>query len=281
MPGFMQYLFESLLKDRDVILFNNGKQKRDNVYVDDVVEANLKAMRLIRKTNFDIFNIGGGKPRTSLERARITRRILKSKSKIILNNKTNPFFDYDIYLDISKARKVLGYRPTELDQNITKMIKEGKVMQKQYKVALPYFSKKDISWIKEKVAVVLNGQLSTGRFVREFEESFARLVGTKYAVCVNTCTSALEISLKALGLKQDDEVIVPAETFIATGMAVTLNGGRVVFAEIDPKSFCITLDEIKRRISRRTKGIMLVHFAGNMSHDTLEIQRFCKAKGLF
>ena len=117
--------------------------------------------------------------------------------------------------------------------------------------------------------------------MREFEESFARLVGTKYAVCVNTCTSALEISLKALGLKQDDEVIVPAETFIATGMAVTLNGGRVVFAEIDPKSFCITLDEIKRRISRRTKGIMLVHFAGNMSHDTLEIQRFCKAKGLF
>ncbi len=154
-------------------------------------------------------------------------------------------------------------------------------MQKQYKVALPFFSEKDISWIKKNVSVVLKGQLSTGRFVREFEEKFARLIGTKYAVCVNTCTSALEISLKALGLKQDDEVIVPAETFIATGMAVTLNGGRVVFAEIDPKSFCLNLDEIKRRISRRTKGVILVHFAGNMSHDTLEIQRFCKAKGFF
>ena len=150
-----------------------------------------------------------------------------------------------------------------------------------YSVALPYFSKKDISWVKDNVETVLTKRLSTGPFVHELEKKFAKLVGTKYAVCVNTCTSALEISLKALGLKEGDEVITPAETFIATGMAVTLNGGKVVFAEIDPESFCLSLDEVKRRLTRKTKGVMLVHFAGNMSKDTLEIQKFCKKKGLF
>ena len=77
---------------------------------------------------------------------------------------------------------------------------------KQYNVAMPYFSKKDIAWIKQKVGNVLEGMLSTGPFVKELEEKFAKMVGTKYAVCLNTCTSALEISVKAVGLKDGDEV---------------------------------------------------------------------------
>jgi UDP-glucose 4-epimerase len=124
-PGFIQYLFESFLKNKSIVLFNNGKQKRDNVYVDDAVEANLKAMRLIRKVKFSIFNVGGGKPRTSQERAQIARRVLKSKAKIILEKKKGPFFDYDIFLDISKARKILGYRPKELEINIAEMMEEA------------------------------------------------------------------------------------------------------------------------------------------------------------
>lgn len=154
-------------------------------------------------------------------------------------------------------------------------------MPRQHKVAMPYFSENDISWVKKKVGAVLKNRLSTGPVVREFEQKFAKFIGAKYAVCVNTCTSALEISLKAAGLKAGDEVIVPAETFIASGMAVTLNGGKVVFAEIDPKSFCLNLDEIKRRLTKRARGVILVHFAGNMSEDTLKIRKFCRQKGLF
>ena len=63
---------------------------------------------------------------------------------------------------------------------------------KRYHVAMPYFSEEDISWIQEKVEVVLRGKLSTGPFVKEFEEKFAAFMGAKYAVCVNTCTTALE-----------------------------------------------------------------------------------------
>ena len=152
---------------------------------------------------------------------------------------------------------------------------------KKYNVAEPYFSNKDIAWIKKNIETVLRGQLSTGPYVRELEEKFAKTVGTKYALCVNTATFALEISVKALGLEEKDEVIIPAETFIATGMAVTLNGGKVVFGEVNPQTFCMDLDEIKKRHTKKTRGVILVHFGGNMSPDTIKIKNYCKRHRLF
>ena len=152
---------------------------------------------------------------------------------------------------------------------------------KQYHVAMPYFSDEDIAWIQEKVGKVLRGKLSTGPYVKEFEEKFAEAMGTKYAVCVNTCTTALEISVRNFNIQEEDEVIVPVETFIASGMAVTLNGGKVVFAEIDPNTFNLSLAEIKKRKTNKTKGVMLVHFGGYMSPDTLDIQKYCRDNGLF
>jgi len=148
-------------------------------------------------------------------------------------------------------------------------------------VAMPYFSEEDISWIQDKVGDVLRKKLSTGPYVKEFEEKFAARIGSKYAVFLNTCTTALEISAKYFDLKPEDEVIVPVETFIASGMAVTINGGKVVFAEIDPTTFNLSLEEVKKRTTDKTKGVVLVHFAGNMSPDTLAIKQYCKDKGLF
>ena len=116
---------------------------------------------------------------------------------------------------------------------------------KTYQVTYPYFSPDDIKWITEKIPSILNGRLSTGPYTKEFEEKFAKFIGTKYAVFLNSCTSALEISTSYLNLSSNDEVIVPAETFIATGMAVTNNNGKVVFAEIDNETFCLSLNEIK------------------------------------
>ena len=84
-------------------------------------------------------------------------------------------------------------------------------MPNEYHVAMPYFSEDDIAWIQEKVGVVLRGKLSTGPFVKEFEEKFAQFVGTQYAVCLNTCSSALEIALKCVGLKEGDEVNIDIE----------------------------------------------------------------------
>lgn len=150
--------------------------------------------------------------------------------------------------------------------------------KKTYQVGGPYFSNKDIKWILKKTKKVLKGRLSTGPFSLEFEKKFARFIGVKYAVFLNTCTSALEIAVKSLNLKKGDEVIVPCETFIATGMAVTSQGGKVVFANINPKTFCIDFPEIKKRTTKKTKAVMLVHFGGYMPFDVVKIKNYCKRK---
>ena len=148
--------------------------------------------------------------------------------------------------------------------------------KKIYHVAQPYFSNSDINWIQKKVFDILTGKLSTGPLTALFEKKFAKFIGTKYAVFLNSCTSALEIAVKSLKLTKNDEVIVPAQTFIATGIAVTLQGAKVVFAEINPDTFCINLAEIKKRITKNTKAIMLVYFAGYIPEDIIQIKNFCK-----
>ncbi len=157
------------------------------------------------------------------------------------------------------------------------IIKKNK---KIYNVATPYFSNKDINWILSKTKSILKGKLSTGPYAEKFEKIFAKFIGVKYAVFLNTCTSALEIAVKSLNLKKNDEVIVPCETFIATGMAVTSQGGKVVFANVNKDTFCLDLNEIKKRITKKTKAVMLVHFGGYMPFDIVEIKRFCKKKNI-
>ena len=70
--------------------------------------------------------------------------------------------------------------------------------RKIYQVGGPYFAPKDINWILKKAKQVLKGKLSTGPFCLEFEKKFAHFIGVKYAVFLNTCTSALEIAVKSL-----------------------------------------------------------------------------------
>ena len=105
-------------------------------------------------------------------------------------------------------------------------------------------------------------------------KKFSKFIGTKYAVALNSCTSALEISVNFLNLKKDDEVIIPVQTFIATGTAVTSQGAKIVFAEINKDTFCLDLDQIKSKLSSKTKAIMLVHFAGYIPFDSIEIRYF-------
>ena len=150
--------------------------------------------------------------------------------------------------------------------------------KKKYYVAGPYFNNKDISWILKKTKGVLKGKLSTGPYTSKFEKVFASFIGVKYAVFLNTCTSALEIAVHSLNLKKGDEVIVPCETFIATGMAVTSQGGKVVFANINKKTFCLDLEEIKKRVTKKTKAVMMVHFGGYMPFDVHKIKKYCKKK---
>ncbi|MBF0524507.1 MAG: DegT/DnrJ/EryC1/StrS family aminotransferase [Deltaproteobacteria bacterium] len=101
-----------------------------------------------------------------------------------------------------------------------------------------------------------------GKYVEEFEANFAKFCGAKFCLGVGNGTDALFIALRALGIGQGDEVIVPANSFIATSEAVTMAGARVVFAEVDPITYNIDPAQIAAKITPRTKAIIPVHLYG-------------------
>lgn len=108
-------------------------------------------------------------------------------------------------------------------------------------------------------------RVSCGKYVRQFEKEFAKLVGTKEAVAVSSGTDADALALAVLydfGAKRDDEVIIPALSFVATGNAVLQAGFRPVFVDIDRKTLNIDPTKIEPAISKRTKAIMPVHLMG-------------------
>ncbi len=111
---------------------------------------------------------------------------------------------------------------------------------------------------------VYNGRLTlfSGDNVKHFEESFAQYHRKKYAVAVNSGTSALHMAIAAAGITDGDEVIVPALTFVATATAVLYNGAVPVFVDVDINDGSIDLDSVKKSITSRTKAIIPVHLCG-------------------
>jgi perosamine synthetase len=118
---------------------------------------------------------------------------------------------------------------------------------------------------KELVLDALNsGWVSSiGKYIDEFEASFARYCGADYAVAVNNGTTGLHLALAALGLQPGDEVIVPDLTFVATANAVAYTGATPILADIDAETLCIDPESVKSLISSRTKAIIPVHLYGH------------------
>lgn len=109
-----------------------------------------------------------------------------------------------------------------------------------------------------------SGYVSTyGPFVPEFEGKFAAYLGAKRAVGVQSGTAAIHISLYELGIKRGDEVIVPVLTFVATVNPVMYQGATPIFVDVDPRTWNMDPDEVKRAITPKTKAIIPVHIYGN------------------
>jgi len=128
------------------------------------------------------------------------------------------------------------------------------------KVSEPFTTQDELKAIRE---VLLSGQFVSGRKVKEFEERFANYLGVKHAVAVSSGTAALHIALILLGVKLGDEVIVPPLSFFATIEAVLYQGSVPVFADIDPRSFCLDSQDVERKITKATVAIIPVHLFGN------------------
>jgi len=117
------------------------------------------------------------------------------------------------------------------------------------------------------VAKVLEGaDFILGREVSLFEEEFAAFCEAKYAIGVDSGTSALELALRAYDIGPGDEVITAANTFIATALAISHVGAKPVLADVDPCTHTIDVDEISKAISPRTKAILPVHLYGHPAH---------------
>jgi perosamine synthetase len=136
----------------------------------------------------------------------------------------------------------------------------GTVSQPMIPAARPFIGDEEI---EAAVRVLRSGNVVQGAEVAAFEAEFSELVDDRHCVAVNSGTSALHLTLMALGLGPGDEVIVPSFTFAATANAVRLVGATPVFADIDPATYCVSADRIAELIGPRTRAIIPVHLYGH------------------
>ena len=120
----------------------------------------------------------------------------------------------------------------------------------------------------------------TGPVGMKFENEFAAWQGSKFAVSVNSGTSALHVALTALGIGPGDEVIVPSYTFIASSFSVVQAGAVPRFADVNIDDHCISVESAAKLVNERTKAIMPVHLYGNVC-DMDEINAFAKEHNLY
>jgi dTDP-4-amino-4,6-dideoxygalactose transaminase len=126
--------------------------------------------------------------------------------------------------------------------------------------------------------ILKSGQLTLGKYGKEFESKFADHVETQYATAVNSGTSALEIILRALNL-QGKSVVVPTNTFFATVAAVVHAGAQAVLCDVDD-SLCMDFASLQANVQDDTRAVIVVHIGGIIAPQIAEIKQFCDEKNL-
>ena len=121
--------------------------------------------------------------------------------------------------------------------------------------------------------------LNDGRIVKRLETELADMLECAYVIAVTSGTAAIYLSLKALGIGVNDEVIVPDMTYIATANAVSMTGARVKLVDVSPESLCIDVNRIKEAVNSRTKAIIPVHVSGRGA-DMEKIMAIAEEKNL-
>lgn len=131
-------------------------------------------------------------------------------------------------------------------------------------VSGPWITNKEIDYVTD--AVTNAWYDNANKYNQKFEEAFASYIGTKYAIALPSCTSAIHLSLLALGVGPGDEVIVPDVTWIASAAPIQYVGATPVFADIDENSWCLSAHSFENKITDRTKAVIPVDLYGNMAN---------------
>lgn len=132
-------------------------------------------------------------------------------------------------------------------------------MRKKIQISIPVTGEEEWLALKEPLET---GWLTSGPKVREFENLFAELHEVKHAVACTSATTALHLSMASLGIGEDDEVIVPAFTWVSTANVVEYQGAKPVFVDISTESFNLNHEKLAEKITSRTKAIIAVHLFG-------------------
>ncbi len=147
-----------------------------------------------------------------------------------------------------------------------------------YSVGSPYITKKDINSINR---ALKSGWISSdGPEVKKFEENFSRFIGRRYSVAVSSGTAALEIAIKALGIKKNDEVLIPNFTIISNALAIIRQQAKPVLIDCNLKDWNIKIEDIEKNISKKTKAIIITHIY-SFPNDMDKILKICKKHNLF
>ncbi|QHT68838.1 DegT/DnrJ/EryC1/StrS family aminotransferase [Rhodocytophaga rosea] len=143
-------------------------------------------------------------------------------------------------------------------------------------IAKPYLTQDEAQATYD---TILTGWITQGPKVQEFEEKFAAYTGAKYAIALSNCTTALHLSMIVSGIGPGDEVICPSMSYIATANAIRYVGAKPVFAEVDPCTYNIDLADVEKKITPKTKAILVVHQIG-MPADINAFKKLCNTHNL-
>ena len=144
-------------------------------------------------------------------------------------------------------------------------------------VCSPLLKGNEKKYIKE--AMDTNWISSSGKYIEQFENEFAKFCGVKYGIAVTNGTTALHLALVSLGIKKGDEVIIPNFTMIACANAVCYTGAKPVFVDAELNTFNMDVNQIEEKITKKTKAIMVVHLFGHPC-DMKGVQRLARKYNL-
>ncbi len=144
-------------------------------------------------------------------------------------------------------------------------------------VAGPWITQKEIEYVSDAVRNAWYEHSATVQ--RKFEDAFAKYLGVRFAVSLPSCTSAIHLSLLALGVGPGDEVVVPDVTWIASAAPISYVGATPVFADIDPHSWCLDAGSLRACLTKRTKAIVPVDLYGNLP-EMAEIRTIAQSNDL-
>jgi len=148
---------------------------------------------------------------------------------------------------------------------------------KHIPISGPWVTGREIDYVADAAANAWYGNANT--YTGRFERAFAEYIGVGHAVAVPSCTSAIHLSLAALGIGPGDEVVVPDLTWIASAAPVMYVGATPVFADVDPRTWCLSGESFESVISARTKAVIPVHLYGGMP-EMREIQAIAARHGI-